>query len=435
MRRKNRLEIYKEAPSRGPFDECPMLELGIDPQLHLSRNTVPQPFFLICEQDTVVAQMAGDARIEFRDSAVNYFDTALGDYVYVPGGTPHRIVPKTESIHLRYKASEPGREAVAWYSDKTREEVSRITWDCADELPQEAYLRACRAFNADAKMRTCPTTGAVLPQIDLAPFRWAALAAEIKEAEAAEQARVDKKGGAPRTGAARGAGPIPQPPADKVPLKVNVYDFARVATAALAPMFPYLEAGCIVPCVTLQDPGKRGAPGYFVHYNTVHEVNVSFGTSGSYQTPGGVQVGPYTHGVGAKPGQAANPNMFNIGVITQRQSVGIPQKEAIFFTCEKCNAEVLRHDYDAHAYPDRLEGTADPRLLGMPTIHQSSAAVEALNASEAARTCKSCGHVNQPFPGPYWGWDDYRRRSHIVVRARGMMAEAAAAGAAAQAAE
>ena len=434
MRRKNRLEIYKEAPARGQYDECPMLELGIDPQLHLSRNSAAQPFFLICGDDTVVAQMSGTARIEFRDSPVNYFDMALADYVYVPAGTPHRIVPKSESIHLRYKASQPGLEAVAWYSDKTHEEISRVTWNCADELPQEAYLRACRAFNADKKMRTCATTGAVLPEIDLGRFRWADLAAEVKEAEAAERARAEKKA-AVQPAAGRAGNAIPRASDEKPPLKVNVYDFARVATAALAPMFPYLDPGCIVPCVTLQDPGKRGAPGYFVHYNTVHEVNISFGTAGSYQTPGGVQVGPYTHGVGAKPGQAANPGMFNIAVITQRQSVGIPQKEAIFFTCEKCNAEVLRHDYDAHAYPDRLETPADPRLLGMPTIHQSSAAVEALNQSEASRTCKSCGHVNQAFPGPYWGWDDYRRRSHVIVKARNMMTEAAAAGAAAQAAE
>jgi len=163
MRRKNRFETYVEAASRGPFDECPMMEIGIDPQLHLSRNDRPQPFFLICEQDCVIAQMSGTARVEFRNSSANYFDLQLGDFVYVPGGTPHRIVPKTESIHLRYKAAEAGLEAVAWYSPKTNEEIARVTWDCASELPQEGYLRAWRAFNADEKMRTCPTTGAVLP--------------------------------------------------------------------------------------------------------------------------------------------------------------------------------------------------------------------------------------------------------------------------------
>jgi 3-hydroxyanthranilate 3,4-dioxygenase len=94
MKRKARFDTFKEAPSRGNYDEFPMLELGIDPQVHLSRNTVPQPFFLICEQDTVLAQLSGEARVEFRNSSVNFFRMVLGDYVYVPAGTPHRILPK-----------------------------------------------------------------------------------------------------------------------------------------------------------------------------------------------------------------------------------------------------------------------------------------------------------------------------------------------------
>ena len=97
MRRKNRFSTFKEAAARGNYDEFPMLEIGIDPQLHLSRNSVAQPFFLICEQDSMVAQMSGAARIEFRNSSVGYFNTEIGDFVYVPGGTPHRIVPKSES--------------------------------------------------------------------------------------------------------------------------------------------------------------------------------------------------------------------------------------------------------------------------------------------------------------------------------------------------
>ena len=98
MRRKNRFETYKEAASRGNYDEFPMLELGIDPQLHLSRNSVAQPFFLVCEQDTIVTQMSGSARIEFRNSPANYFTMAIGDFVYVPGGTPHRLASSTISV-------------------------------------------------------------------------------------------------------------------------------------------------------------------------------------------------------------------------------------------------------------------------------------------------------------------------------------------------
>jgi len=421
MRRKNRFETYKEAAARGNYDEFPMLELGIDPQLHLSRNSVAQPFFLICEQDTIVTQMSGSARIEFRNSPANYFNMAIGDFVYVPGGTPHRLVPSTESIHLRYKAAHPGLEAVAWYDGN--DEVARITWDCAKELSQEAYLRACRAFNADASLRHG------LPPIDLAPFHWGEVGAEVKETEAFEIEHAHKK----TNGEERppSDGKIAAAPDDRTPLKVNIFDFARTATTALNPLFSYFAPGCIVPCIALQDPGARGEMGYFVHYNTVQEVNLCFGSSGSYRVPGGVSVGPTTHPVGQKPDQPPSPAMFYIGVITQRQAVGVPQREAMIFHCDKCGAELLRRDYEADAFPDRLDGPTDPQIIGLPTISQSSAAAEAFNKSEAARTCKSCGHVSKPFPAGYWGWDHYRRRTAIAVASRKIMADAAAQGAAA----
>jgi nitrite reductase/ring-hydroxylating ferredoxin subunit/predicted RNA-binding Zn-ribbon protein involved in translation (DUF1610 family) len=422
MRRKNRFETYKEAASRGNYDEFPMFERGVDPQLHLSRNTVPQPFFLICEQDTVIAQMSGTAKIEFRNSPANYFNLALGDFVYVPGGTPHRIVPQSESIHLRYKAEHAGLEAAAWYEGA--DEVGRIAWDCATELPQEGYLRACRTFNSDAKLRNGS------PEIDLAPFHWADIAAEVKEAEAFEADYAQKKAADTPAPSRNGAGHgIPMPPEDRIPLKVNIYDYARTATAALTPLFPYFAPGCIVPCIALQDPGARGEMGYFVHFNTVQEVNLCFGSSGSYRVSGGVSVGPTTHPVGQKPGQPENPSMFYMGVITQRQSIGKPQREAMIFHCDNCGEELMRRDYDADEFPDRLDGPADPQLIGLPTISQSSAAAEAFNASDAARTCKSCGHVSKPFPAGYWGWDQYRRRTSIAVAARKIMADAAAQGA------
>jgi hypothetical protein len=425
MRRKNRFETYKEAANRASYDEFPMLELGIDPQLHLSRNSVAQPFFLICEQDSIIAQMSGEARVEFRRSPANYVNLALGDFVYIPGGTPHRIVPKTESVHLRYKAGGPGLEAVAWYSDASSDEIARVTWNCAEELPQEAYLRACRAFNAEKAMRTSPRTGETLPAIDLAPFHWAEVAAEIREAEAFELARSKKRAESESERRAAGHGEIALPSDEKVPLKVNIYDFARTATTALSPMFPYFTPGCIVPCIALQDPGHRGAMGYFVHYNTVQEVNVCFGSSGSFRVSGGVAVGPTTHPVGDKPGQPSNSDMFYIGVITQRQSIGLPQKEAMIFHCEKCSEEIFRRDYDAYDFPDRLDGPASPQLIGLPTIAQSAVAAEAFNRSETQRTCKNCGHVSLPFPTAYWGWDHYRRRTAIAVAARKLMSDAA----------
>jgi hypothetical protein len=411
MKRKTRFDTFKEAPQRGSYDEFPMLELGIDPQVHLSRNTIAQPFFLICEQDTVLAQLAGEARVEFRNSSVNYFRMELGDYVYVPGGTAHRIVPKTESIHLRYKARFPGLEAVAWYADGGNEELGRVTWDCADELPQEACLRACRERG-----------------IDVTPFRWAEVAAEIREAEAAELPRLAAKGDGAKLNAARRTATTIAPADDtRPPLKNNVYLFARIATGALTPLFPYTEPGSIVPCTTLHELSTSDPMGYFVHTNTVHEVNISFGTHDGYQLPGGCGVGPFRHGVGQKAGQI-NDKLMNLAVITQRQALGEPQHEALAFVCEQCDNVLHEHEYDAHEFPGELEGTVDTAIIGLPTSSQSAVARDEINDDEARRTCSKCGHVNpRVFQTDYWGWNEYRRRTRTVARAREIMRQAGSA--------
>ena len=427
MRRKNNFDTFKEAAARSSYDEMPMLELGIDPQLHLSRNSVPQPFFLICEHDTLVAHMAGDARIEFPVGPVRHFDMKVGDFAYIPGGTPHRLVPRTESVHLRYKTEKPGLEAVAWYSEATGQEINRVTWDCAEELPQEAYLRACNAFNAEPKLRTCPATGAVLPPIDLRPFAWAAVAAEIRETESTELERARRKGAATET-SARGNRPvaIAAAAADRVPLKANAYLCGRSEQTQLTPMFGYFAPGAMVPC-TAMFGSNRLERGYFVHFNTVQEVLVCFGAEGApYPYPGFVRVGPTTHPVGDKPGQS--PSFATaLVVITQRQAVDEPQREAILFYCEKCDSEIFRRDYGAHEFPDPLDGPTDPAIIGLPTISQSAAAVHQLNDSAELRTCKSCGHVNPPFPQPFWGWEEYRQRTQVAVRMRRTMLDQAAA--------
>ena len=169
-----------------------MLPAGIDPQLHLSRNDTKQPFWLICEKDTVLITIAGAGKVEFVAGPARYHTLAPGDFVYVPSGTPHRIVPSAPCVHLRYKAEHAGLEGVAWYCETCGTELHREVWDTADELPQEGYLRATRAFNADAKRRTCKC-GAAHPAIDLTPYKWAEVAAEIRKDMAADAAKEAAK--------------------------------------------------------------------------------------------------------------------------------------------------------------------------------------------------------------------------------------------------
>ena len=183
MNRSRALSIFQEAKEAGPYDEYPVLPPDIDPQLHLSRNDRPQPFFLICEHDCVLTQMSGRATVFFKDANVLRFALRPGDFVYVPAGTPHRILPETESIQIRYKAREAGGEGAAWYCDKCGEEPWRSEWNTADELPQNGYWKSCEAFNQEVAHRTCTGCGTVAPTIDLNGFRWREVATELSSAK------------------------------------------------------------------------------------------------------------------------------------------------------------------------------------------------------------------------------------------------------------
>ena len=180
MERRKAFNAFQMAGEFGPYDEIPMLPASIDPQIHLSRNDRPQPFFLICERDTTIAQLSGEAVIEFKDSSVIRHTVSPGDWVYVPAGTPHRIIPRTESIEVRYKAREPGLEGVAFHCEKCGAELVREEWDTAVELPQEGYLRSCQSFNDNEQRRVCARCGAKADPIDLSAFRWGEIARTLR---------------------------------------------------------------------------------------------------------------------------------------------------------------------------------------------------------------------------------------------------------------
>jgi 3-hydroxyanthranilate 3,4-dioxygenase len=104
----------------------------------------------------------------------------IGDHLYVPAGVPHRIVPEVETIQYRYKLPESELEGVAWYCEGCGGELYREIFEIKSELPQEAYLRIASAFNADESQRKCRKCSTVHPAIDLSPYRWKALAAELR---------------------------------------------------------------------------------------------------------------------------------------------------------------------------------------------------------------------------------------------------------------
>jgi hypothetical protein len=179
MARDIHFSTFAAAATAGPYDERPMLPASIDLQMNLSRNDRPQPFFLVCQHDSVLVVMSGEGRVQFKDAPVLWHSYVPGDFIYVPAGTPHRIVPATESIQYRYKLPESELEAMAWYCEGCGAVLHRDTWELAEEKAQAAYLRACREFSEDLARRTCGSCGTVHPAIDLAPYRWEELNAEV----------------------------------------------------------------------------------------------------------------------------------------------------------------------------------------------------------------------------------------------------------------
>ena len=99
MNRRRMLHAF--AAEVGEYEDAAVLPEETDPQLYLSRNRHPQPFHLICSKDNVLSQLSGEADVHLRDSSVNRFRMVVGDHVYIPAGTPHRIAPVTEGVTIR----------------------------------------------------------------------------------------------------------------------------------------------------------------------------------------------------------------------------------------------------------------------------------------------------------------------------------------------
>ncbi|MEU0507923.1 MULTISPECIES: hypothetical protein [unclassified Amycolatopsis] len=182
MARRRMLNGLKAAQDLGDYADTPVLPATLDPQAHLSRNTVAQPFWLLCGKDTVIAQLSGSAVVHLKDSSVKWFTLELGDHVYIPAGTPHRILPTEEGVQIRYKARNPGLEGVAWYCPGCDGEVHRVEWDTADTISQQAYYDACAEFNDNEALRTCSACGTRHPLIDMAPFAgWPEVARQLRD--------------------------------------------------------------------------------------------------------------------------------------------------------------------------------------------------------------------------------------------------------------
>jgi hypothetical protein len=63
--RKKTFQVWREAAKVRAYSEMPMLPDDKQVQVHLSKNDRPQPFYLICGKDSLIALMSGAGKVEF----------------------------------------------------------------------------------------------------------------------------------------------------------------------------------------------------------------------------------------------------------------------------------------------------------------------------------------------------------------------------------
>jgi 3-hydroxyanthranilate 3,4-dioxygenase len=189
MERKKMTSLLQEARgSFGSYDDFPTMPAGTDPMPCLSRNRVPQPFFLETETDEVIIVLAGRSKVRMPGAPVPEMELEIGDALYIPAGQPSRIEPVGETVQIRFKPEPPKNEAAVWLCERCGREVFRRVLDETKALPQAAWWGACQEFNSAT--RACPGCGTVHPAADLADIRWLDVAGELRrsDAEAAGEA-------------------------------------------------------------------------------------------------------------------------------------------------------------------------------------------------------------------------------------------------------
>jgi hypothetical protein len=177
MPRRRMLQAFDTAATVGNYADLAVLPADVDPQITISRNSVDQPFFLAFEEDTVLAQISGHSVVHLRQSNVLNYSMGQGDHVYMPAGTPHRIVPDGEGVLIRYITNEPATRAALFACEECGTEIYRLEWQqevADDSVP--IYSEICRRFNDDEERRTCPECRSVAASVSLETLGWASRA-------------------------------------------------------------------------------------------------------------------------------------------------------------------------------------------------------------------------------------------------------------------
>jgi hypothetical protein len=213
---------------------------------------------------------------------------------------------------------------------------------------------------------------------------------------------------------------IAPPRADRPPLRANLFVAMQHTNSTLMPLFPYLHPGAMVPCGSMMRGGPEANYGQFFHHNTEDEIILNIAAKGATLSSGQVYIGSRVHGVNSFLKNEKDPSAFIVVSVTQRQRDEGTQTEAISLRCAKCHEGILFREFDTTPPPNASEDK-----MPFPTIPISAEAFREYNADAGLRTCRSCGHVNEPFPVASWGWDKYAEQYDTAEAGRNALAEVA----------
>ncbi|HEY3653446.1 MAG TPA: hypothetical protein VGL34_00550 [Steroidobacteraceae bacterium] len=207
---------------------------------------------------------------------------------------------------------------------------------------------------------------------------------------------------------------IDPPNPHKPPLLANVFHASRSGVSSQLPMFPYMDDGDITVSTTVFVGGK-GESGVFYHFNTRDEIAVIFGAKGAPIRPGDTFTGAREHSVGGYLEHPEDPDGVVLLTVIQRQSEpGVEQSEAMSWLCSACQAVLQKQSYPGKPSMERPPGFSPPQQ----SVLEAAKVIGAFNADAAERTCKSCGHLNEPFPVHVWGWNNYAANYFSAESAR-----------------
>jgi hypothetical protein len=205
---------------------------------------------------------------------------------------------------------------------------------------------------------------------------------------------------------------VPRKPlAGRQPIKVDIFELVirNLGLLQLAPIFPYLHDGAIVPCMT----NTTGVPGlmpwHFFHANEVRETVVCLVENGGAMKGGQIMLVADNHGVGPFLRDASDPTNYYVGLITVRMKSGPTQMEGVILRCPKCNEIIFERRFNVKEGPERKHY---PEFYALRYYEECW---QEFNSSEQARTCRRCGTVRAPeAAAPDFGHRLYARNIEVA---------------------